>query len=134
MTTRPSAQGHRTFLGVVGMAVVGIAACSVSPDVSAPSVPDGTIVVHVDGPSIPFDRRLLGTNAPAWIPPAQLTDPSFHEKIIDMGATVLRMPGGSWSNEYDWLACETATGCEWSWAARPSDLSLIHISEPTRPY
>ena len=38
-----------------------------------------------------------------------------------MGTSVLRMPGGSWSNAYDWLACETDTGCEWHWAARPSD-------------
>jgi len=82
---------------------------------------DGSIVVSVDGISTPFDRRLLGTNAPAWISPDRLVDPNFHKEIVDLGATVLRMPGGSWSSEYDWLACEQHVGCPWSWAARPSD-------------
>lgn len=86
-----------------------------------PPVADNSIVVSVDGESVPFDRRLLGTNAPAWISPARLVDPAFHEQIVDMGATVLRMPGGSWSSEYDWLACEQQNGCNWGWAARPSD-------------
>lgn len=37
--------------------------------------------------------------------------------------TLIRLPGGSWSNSYDWLACEQgdADGCHWTWAARPSD-------------
>jgi hypothetical protein len=33
------------------------------------------------------------------------------------------MPGGSWSNYYDWLGCEMGDEerCYWPWAARPSD-------------
>jgi hypothetical protein len=110
---------------------VFIASCSGEPDhrtsrgihptTSTLPAAEGTIVVSVDGTSTPFDRRVLGTNAPAWISPDRLVDPSFHQEIIDLGATVLRMPGGSWSSEYDWLACEQQVGCPWSWAARPSD-------------
>jgi hypothetical protein len=33
------------------------------------------------------------------------------------------MPGGSWSNGYDWLGCENGdeATCYWTWAARPTD-------------
>ena len=39
------------------------------------------------------------------------------------GTTLLRMPGGSWSNDYDWLGCELGDPqrCDWTWAMRPSD-------------
>ena len=73
--------------------------------------------------SVRFDRRLLGTNVPAWIGPERLADPGFRSETVASGATVLRMPGGSWSNAYDWLGCETGDEdrCFWTWAARPSD-------------
>ena len=126
---RRASTGRRAWQATWAISVVAIASCSTTDDAGSPAVtsgaPDGTIVVDVAGTSIPFDHRLLGTNAPAWISPTQLTDPSFHEKLIDMGTSVLRMPGGSWSNAYDWLACETDTGCEWHWAARPSDFAEL---------
>jgi alpha-L-arabinofuranosidase len=83
----------------------------------------GSIVVDVTGATRPFDRRLLGTNAPAWIGPAKLGDAGFRQRIRDLGTTVVRMPGGSWSGSYDWLACENgdANGCNWTFAATPSD-------------
>ncbi|MGZ6958670.1 MAG: alpha-L-arabinofuranosidase, partial [Ilumatobacteraceae bacterium] len=79
--------------------------------------------MNVGGATRPFDRRLLGTNAPAWIGPEKLRDPGFQQRIRDLGTTVVRMPGGSWSDSYDWLACENgdANGCNWKWAAKPSD-------------
>jgi hypothetical protein len=97
---------------------------SVSSDdlVSSGSDADG-IVIDTAGATVPFDRRLLGTNAPAWISPDRMADPVFRQQLVDMGTTVLRMPGGSWSNSYDWLACENAdaTKCSATWAATPSD-------------
>jgi alpha-L-arabinofuranosidase len=70
-----------------------------------------------------FDRRLLGTNIPAWVRPEALADPTFRQQFVASGATVVRMPGGSWSSSYDWLACENgdSNGCYWTWAARPTD-------------
>lgn len=83
----------------------------------------GEIVVDVAGARHLFDRRLLGTNVPAWIGPTKLVDPAFQQRVRDLGTTIVRMPGGSWSSSYDWLACENGDGggCAWTWAARPSD-------------
>jgi hypothetical protein len=94
-----------------------------SNPLSDPPAGEGSIVISTAAPSIALDRRLFGSNAPAWIGPERLADPVFQHRTVDSGATVLRMPGGSWSSTYDWLACENgdATGCFWTWAAKPSD-------------
>ena len=95
------------------------AAAATSP--TAPPSADGRIAIDVNGAASPFDRRLLGSNMPAWVGPAKLADASFQQRIKDLGTTVVRMPGGSWSSSYDWLACENGEGCAWTFAARPSD-------------
>ncbi|HWC68132.1 MAG TPA: hypothetical protein VG478_08710 [Acidimicrobiales bacterium] len=81
------------------------------------------IVIHTDRPLAPLDERLLGTNVPAWVGPDRLADDGFVRTTLASGATVLRMPGGSWSNHYDWLGCQLGDEelCFWPWAARPSD-------------
>ena len=81
------------------------------------------IVVDVNGPSTLFDRRLLGTNVPAWIGPERLADPEFQAATIESGVSLLRLPGGSWSNSYDWAGCEVgdAERCYFIGSARPSD-------------
>ena len=70
-----------------------------------------------------IDRRVLGTNVPAWLGRERLSDPVFQERTVASGVTVLRMPGGSWSNAYDWAGCEEGDEqrCFWTWAARPTD-------------
>jgi alpha-L-arabinofuranosidase len=85
--------------------------------------PEGTLVVKVGGTPRPFDRLLLGTNAPAWIGSDKLGDAQFQQRIRDLGTTLVRMPGGSWSSSYDWLACENrdSNACQYSAGARPSD-------------
>lgn len=87
-------------------------------------VADGTIVVDVDGASLPFPRTLLGTNVPAWIPADRFAHPALHRALRDLGTSVIRMPGGSWSSEYEWLECELGR-CHWDWAARPSDFAEL---------
>lgn len=81
------------------------------------------ITVRTDGRARPLEPRLLGTNVPAWLGPSTLEDPAFQALTAASGTTVLRLPGGTWSNHYDWLACETGDeeACYWPWAARPSD-------------
>lgn len=83
----------------------------------------GRIVIHTERPARPFDDRLLGTNVPAWLGPERLSDPELVRRVVELGTTVVRMPGGSWSNSYDWEACETGDSdrCYWTWAARPTD-------------
>jgi alpha-L-arabinofuranosidase len=111
-----------------------LAACSGrGRDVDGASVPppatsvgataaDGEITVAAES-ARPLDRRLFGTNVPAWLGPDTLADPAFRAAIEGLGTTLLRFPGGSWSNEYDWLACErdVEPDCFATWAAQPSD-------------
>ena len=105
--------------------VVGIGTAAVSSGelgASTCRAPAHAVVVHDQQPGTPFDRRLLGTNLPAWVGPARLADPAFIAATVASGTTVIRMPGGSWSDAYDWLACENQTaGCLWDGAARPQD-------------
>ena len=81
------------------------------------------IAVDAAAATQPFDRRLLGTNVPAWIGPERLADPEFVAATVDSGVSLLRMPGGSWSNAYDWAACELrdTERCVFIDSARPTD-------------
>ncbi len=113
-----------------------IVACSKSEPMAGDLI-DDSVHVSVDDVMAPFDDRLLGTNVPAWLGPELLTDTEFLRRTAESGATLLRFPGGSWSNSYDWLACENgepaggetpddpasmaSPGCWWTDAARPSD-------------
>lgn len=122
MTRHPVRQ--LTLAAIIG-AVSLACTTATSSDVATTSViTDDQIVVHVDEPIADIDRRILGTNLPAWLGPEVLDDERFRAMTIALGTTLLRLPGGSWSNHYDWLACELGDpdGCHWTWAARPSDL------------
>ncbi|MBI5652822.1 MAG: alpha-L-arabinofuranosidase [Chloroflexi bacterium] len=67
-----------------------------------------------------IDARILGSNLPAWLGPARFSNATFRARTIASGVTFLRIPGGSWGDEYDWLACENGQGiC--AWASRPTD-------------
>jgi hypothetical protein len=91
----------------------------------------GRIVVRTDDVVGPFDPRLLGTNVPAWLDPGAVASEEFRRLTMASGATMLRLPGGSWSNHYDWLGCELddPQRCEWTWALRPSDfLGLLEAT------
>lgn len=84
------------------------------------------VVISASGGTVDFDRRLLGTNLPAWLGPERLADPDLRQRTLDSGTTMLRMPGGSWSNAYDWAACELGEeACPWLWGARPSDFAAF---------
>ena len=87
----------------------------------------GEITIHADS-ARPLDRRLFGTNVPAWLGPDKLADPAFQAATTALGTTLLRFPGGSWSNEYDWLACERGDepDCFATWAARSERLRRVH--------
>lgn len=87
---------------------------------SAPPVLTTTIRVNASATAQSIDARLFGSNLPAWLGPTRFSNPTFRARTIASGVTWLRIPGGSWGDEYDWLACEYGQGvC--SWAARPTD-------------
>ena len=86
------------------------------------------IYVDVNAATTPVSALVLGTNVPAWLNPSRLGDPVFRTEATALGATLYRIPGGSWSNGYNWLACERGgngidgnDACQWGWAARPTD-------------
>lgn len=104
--------------------------------VAAPPPPggiSGTVRIQATGVVTPLDSRLLGTNLPAWLGPGRLLDPTLRARTGAAGVTVLRLPGGSWSNTYDWLGCEIrdANRCE-DWKARPTDF-LNFLRATNRP-
>lgn len=84
-----------------------------------------TVDAATDG--APFSPRMLGSNLPAWLKRSVFEHPVFRARVAASGIRLLRIPGGSWSDEYGWLSCETgadwpgAFPCRFPWAARPTD-------------
>ena len=103
------------------------------PPVPTPTAPPpgaNSIRLNADGAAITVDPRVLGTNLPTWLGPTRLSNATFRARTAASGLTVIRMPGGSWSNHYGWLSCEMGQnqtnalpcGDGWaSWAAKPTD-------------
>lgn len=89
---------------------------------TAPQAPVGDGTITIDGAATPraIASRLLGTNVPAWLNEG-LTAPVLVERAVAADLTVFRMPGGSWSNTYPWLACQTERADPCAYAGRPSD-------------
>lgn len=91
-----------------------------------PSI-SATIQIQTGGNQIPISRYLLSANLPAWLGPQEFANQALRAYTVAAGIRVLRLPGGSWSNDYGWLSCELgqdqpgALPCRWPWAARPSD-------------
>ncbi|MBK5222603.1 MAG: alpha-L-arabinofuranosidase [Acidimicrobiia bacterium] len=81
------------------------------------------VVVDLDDRGPAFPPLVLGTNVPAWLGPERLASEELRAATVESGATILRMPGGSWSNSYDWRGCEThdRQACYFPDAARPTD-------------
>jgi hypothetical protein len=46
--------------------------------------------------------RLLGTNIALWYEPENLANEEFTALMKDWSPGLIRLPGGSWSNEYYW--------------------------------
>lgn len=87
-----------------------------------------TIRIDAAGAAQPVPVEILGSNLPAWLGRDRFQDSTLRARTAASGLTVLRMPGGSWSNSYGWLSCEQdrdiagALPCPWKgWVARPTD-------------
>ena len=91
-----------------------------------------TADVHIQagGTITPIAARLLGSNIAAWNGQSTYENERFRARTASSGLSVLRMPGGSYSNNYGWLSCEMRhnqpgalpCGDQWeSWVARPTD-------------
>ncbi len=92
-----------------------------SLDTAVPAVIEGnpTIIIDATAAGTAINPRLRGSNLPAWLGASRLEDPTFINRTKAAGITLIRLPGGSWSNWYPWLECEQNT-CD-SWIATPTD-------------
>lgn len=97
---------------------------------TAPIQEPVSAAIHIDATGVvqPVNTAILGSNLPAWLGRNRFRDSTLRARTVASGLTVLRMPGGSWSNSYAWLSCELdrdvagATACPWKgWVARPTD-------------
>ena len=81
-----------------------------------------TIIVDATSAGITINPLVRGTNLPAWLGPGTATNQTFIDRTKAAAPTILRMPGGSWSNWYDWSNCEQNNVCPWEWGVlRPTD-------------
>ncbi|MCP4427807.1 MAG: alpha-L-arabinofuranosidase, partial [Chloroflexi bacterium] len=106
--------------------------------------PPGSADIHIDrsAEAAPIDNRILGTNLPAWLGDDRTENETFIARAAASGVTVVRIPGGSWSNGYDWLACETGLdieGAESCWSRpgglRPTDfINFIKTADTEAMY
>ncbi len=89
-----------------------------------------TVAVDMEAAGISFSPLMLGSNLPTWLGPSTFEDEVFRRRVAASGVTLLRIPGGSWGDEYGWLCCETgeahpgAFPCMHdinAWASTPTD-------------
>lgn len=101
------------------------------PITTQPEPNQDGIVIDLAGETKPFNKALLGTNTPAWLGKDRTTDDTFIDRTLAAGVTMLRLPGGSWSNYYEWLPCEQENICPWDWGVlTPTDfITLINTTE-----
>lgn len=86
-----------------------------------PPITSATVRIQPNGPAIPLDYRVRGTNLATWSGPDRLNNATFRARTIASGVTVIRLPGGSWSNTFDWRNCEVNGGGVCAWSAKPTD-------------
>lgn len=98
-----------------------------APETAHPATPTealtgSTITIQADQTTTPINACLLGTNLPAWLGASRLENETFRARTIASGLTLIRLPGGSWSNWYPWADCEQDNNgvCD-SWIADPTD-------------
>ncbi len=96
----------------------------------APEAANGvsTIIIDANSAGTAVDPRIRGTNLPAWLGPDRTEDQTFIARTKAAQPTVIRIPGGSWSNGYNWLACERGTDISgndscgsYGWGLAPTD-------------
>lgn len=97
---------------------------------TAETLPGAAILLHADQPTTPVNAYLLGTNLPAWLGASRLEDETFRARTRASGLSIIRLPGGSWSNWYPWADCEQENDsvCE-AWIADPTDfINFLHAT------
>jgi alpha-L-arabinofuranosidase len=82
----------------------------------------GSITFNVNATGTAINPYVLGTNLPAWLGSWRTQDNTFINRTKAANLTLIRIPGGSWSNYYEWDNCEINNVCPWDWGAlKPTD-------------
>lgn len=126
-------QNHLFILFLLALSFVFISCGTEHRAMADTAVPQDTtgnptIVVDATDAGTAVDPRVRGTNLPAWLGPDRTEDTTFIARTKAAQPTVIRIPGGSWSNGYNWLACERGTDIEgnascdsYGWGLAPTD-------------
>jgi len=86
-----------------------------------------TLNVQANAQGQAFSPFVLGSNLPNWLSKEQFESEQFRKRVAASGLTLIRIPGGSFSDEYGWLSCELgqdvpgAFPCTRNWLRRPTD-------------
>lgn len=108
-------------------ATVTATASPTTPPTPTPLPWNGTIEIDAADLGKTFSPLMLGSNLPAWLKVTTFENAQFRRRVAASGVTLLRIPGGSWADEYGWLSCEKgrdmpgAFPCRYPWASRPTD-------------
>ncbi len=95
-----------------------------------PAQPTADITIDATAAGTAVNPRLLGTNLPSWLGSWRTENATFINRTTAAGVTMVRVPGGSWSNYYDWSNCEQNNVCPWDWGVlKPTD--FINFSQAT---
>ena len=79
-----------------------VSICALSSCLQADTM-EASLSINADTIEQKADRhRLTGTNISLWSRVAIVEDQAFQDYISDWHPATIRMPGGSWSNEYYW--------------------------------
>lgn len=80
------------------------------------------ISFDVNATGTDINPLVLGTNLPAWLAPSRTKNNTFINRTIATDVPLMRIPGGSWSNFYEWSNCEMNNVCPWTWGVlKPTD-------------
>lgn len=80
------------------------------------------IRIALQGKARTFDPQLiLGSNLPSWLGRAAFENETFRARVRTAKYGYLRMPGGSFSNNYGWLSCELGENVKGAYACGPKD-------------
>ncbi|MCA9875974.1 MAG: hypothetical protein KC441_20015 [Anaerolineales bacterium] len=95
-----------------------------------PAEATANITIDASAAGTAVNPYLLGTNVPSWLGTWRTENSTFINRTVAAGVTMVRVPGGSWSNYYDWSNCEQNGVCPWDWGVlTPTD--FINFSQAT---
>ena len=98
------------------------------------------IRVQAGAPGTAISPMALGSNLPSWVSSKRMKDEVLRARAVASGAQVMRIPGGSWSDDYRWLQCEMLNpepmNCtDEDGASRPTDfINFLRATHRTPMY